>query len=688
MQTQIKDSEKLDFHLQQVMQNQRRFENAAQGVSRMILGEGVTKHARAGQTVYEFNFFRQGAKHIIGWFQETNDFVNFVEDAARGGPSKELAFVLIGEPGNGKTFFVQYICDRYLQFLAQPQNRRYTFEFINLEELRTYGGIKVIQSQTFEDPVVFAMNLFELEDECKEFLSRLGFDDAQIDGLYSRYRPFGACTDFIWNDIRSHCGGDIQKMLQFIRIVPIRIPKQSGTTIATKYSAGDKITSSAIDLRGDEDLKRQLVLDDTSNPYRYDLRIGCLARSGGGGVHFSDEIFKNKIDFVNIYLQVIQNRNIELAGYLWPIDSLILATSNNEEYNRFTSEGGQAPIKDRCHLCYVTHNTDYKLQQELTRYVIGSDSKFTVTGKNIHEDPNLNYAVSVAVTLTRLPHTDKLTPIETMKLEAGEVVAEKSVKTLIELKESANANPDVTKRWGQKGVGHRGLGRTVQSMLSMPETHEGGCRFALDCFKAAEREVLDYTPQAIDRDKCMKDFKIARGLYRARIKTSIFNAFRNDPDAIRKDVKEYINMIIGIISDDLGPDRMWKYRDPQTGELKAIKIDQRYIDSVETRLGLTTKERKEAFRNSMRNLYGQKITTVLNYDFMDNEPLVKAVTDVRLESDVAGASSLMGALSNRTDEENLQLYNRMIQTMLEKLGYCMTCAEKTIEYYCTKVDEN
>jgi len=75
------------------------------------------------------------------------------------------------------------------------------------------------------------------------------------------------------------------------------------------------------------------------------------------------------------------------------------------------------------------------------------------------------------------------------------------------------------------------------------------------------------------------------------------------------------------------------------------------------------------------------------YDFMDNLELVKAVTDVRLKSDIAGAGSLIGALANRTNEENQKLYDRMIATMLEKLGYCKTCAQKTIEYFCTQEDE-
>jgi serine protein kinase len=132
---------------------------------------------------------------------------------------------------------------------------------------------------------------------------------------------------------------------------------------------------------------------------------------------------------------------------------------------------------------------------------------------------------------------------------------------------------------------------------------------------------------------------------------------------------------------------MWKYKDPQTGELKALKIDEKYINSVEERLGLKTAEQRENFRTSIRKIYGQKISTEPNYDFMDNLELVKAVTDVRLKSDIAGSGSLIGALANRTNEENQKLYDRMIDTMLNKLGYCRTCAQKTIEYFCTQVDE-
>lgn len=683
----VKKEETINYHLKEILTGRRRFENAAQGVSRMILEKGVEKRMRAGRTAYEFKFFREGRKHIIGWFNEVNDLVNFVKDAAEGGSSQEMAFVLVGEPGNGKTFFVEYICSMYRQFVAQPENRKYTFEFINLEEFGQYGNIRIIQSQTFEDPLILTMNLFNSRGENKEYLSKKGFGDKEIENLYANYRPLGACTEFIWHDIRAHCDGSLEKMLGFVKVVPVPIAESLGT-VTGKYSARDKITSSATDLLGEEDLSRLLNLADTSNPYKYNIRRGAIARVAGGGIHFSDELFRNKKDLVQIYLQIIQNRTIELDGYKWPIDSLIIATSNNHAYNQFVLDKDESPIKDRCRICYVSHNTDYRLQQELSRYAIGTETKVAVTGESIHEDPNLSYAISAALALTRLPHSDKLTPVEMMKLEAGETAGEKNIKTLVEIKEMLSVNPDVTKRWGQKGVGHRGLGRIIQIMLSMPETHEGKCLFALDCFKAAEREIFDYVTEAVDREKFLQDLKIARKLYRREIKTSIFNAYREDPEAIRKDVLAYVNMIIGIDSDKLGQEKIWRYIDPQTGEMKAIKIDERYIDGVETRLGLSAKERKETFRTSIRKIYGQKISTEPNYDFMDNESLVKAVTDVKLESDVAGAASLVGALANQTNEENVRIRNRILDTMQNQLHYCRTCSPKTIEYYCEKVDED
>lgn len=103
-------------------------------------------------------------------------------------------------------------------------------------------------------------------------------------------------------------------MLSHIEITQVPLTESLGT-ITGKYPAKDKITSSAVDLLGEESIQRLLHITDTNNPYRFDLRRGALARVAGGGIHFSDEIYKNKKDLVQVYLGVIQNRNIEIDGY-------------------------------------------------------------------------------------------------------------------------------------------------------------------------------------------------------------------------------------------------------------------------------------------------------------------------------------------------------------------------------------
>ncbi|MBN2681653.1 MAG: hypothetical protein JXR58_04040 [Bacteroidales bacterium] len=679
----------LQVHVENVAAGKRRFENVFQAVTRMILDgdDKIDKVTVNGRSTFDFKVFREEKKHIIGMFDEINSFVSFVKDAAEGGSSSEMAFVLIGEPGNGKTFFVDFLSTKYREFIAIPENRRYSFKFTGLDKLGGYGKITHIESQTFEDPMILAMNLFEDKNQNIDFLKKCGLKDDQIKKMYKNYRPLGACSSYILEQIKDYCDNDINKALGFIDIFQIPISESRGT-LTGKYAAKDKITSSAVDLLGEESISRLLHITDTDNPYRFDLRRGALARVAGGGIHFADEIFKNKKDLVQVYLGVIQNRTIDIEGFKWPLDTLIVATSNNSEFSRFLEEKEQAPIVDRCRLTYMSHNTNYRLQEKLTAYSIGGVDKTTFTGEKLHIDPNLNYAISVSFILSRMPANDKLTPVEMMKLSAGEVAGEKSLKTLSEVIDDLNRDPDVTKRFGQKGLGHRNLGRAIQMLLEKSGTQEGKCMYAGDIFGAIEAVILDYVQEPGDRAKYLADLKIAKGLHRKNIMTTIFNAYMDEPNAVEKDVLNYVNMIIGVDAKNLGADKIWTYRDPQTGKLVPLKIDETFINSVEERMGLKNEEQKQSYRTTISKIYGQKMIKDPNYNFMDNNDLVKAVTDVRLKSDVAGAGSLVGALSNRTNEENQKLYNRMIETMIDKLGYCTTCAQKTIEYFCTQDDAN
>ena len=138
----------LRHHLTEVKEGKRCFENAFQSVSRMILDSEITKVVVNGKTTYDFSLFREGSKHVIGMYDEINSFVSYVKDAAEGGSSKEMAFVLVGEPGNGKTFLVEFLSAKYRAFLSKDKNRKYTFKFLNLAKLENYETSLLITRPT------------------------------------------------------------------------------------------------------------------------------------------------------------------------------------------------------------------------------------------------------------------------------------------------------------------------------------------------------------------------------------------------------------------------------------------------------------------------------------------------------------------------------------------------------------
>lgn len=671
----------LNDYLKELKNNKHRFENVFQSVSRMILEDPkkVEKIVVNGKSTYDFKVFREGRKPVIGMFDLINSFVSYVKDAAENGSSREMAFVLVGEPGNGKTYFVEKLMDLYRNFLSKPENQKFTFRFRNLQDIGSYGRLTTIESQTYEDPVILAMNLYSSQEENEAFLKKAGFSTKTIAKYYENYRPLGACSSYILEDIRNHTKNDIDKILaNYIEIVPVPLSGDLGT-ITGKYQAKDKITSSGADLVGEESVQRLLYLTDTNNPYRYDIRRGVLARVSGSGIHFSDELFKNKTDLVQIYLGVIQNREIEVNAYKWPMDTLIIATSNIVEYQKFIDNREQAPIYDRCKIFYVPHNTNYRLQQELTKLAIGSRTKTTLLGSSLHEDPNLNYALSCSVVLTRLPSDERLNPREMLQLSAGEVAGEKSIKTLAEVIDELSKKPKIKERFGHLGIGQRGLGRAIQHLLSLNETHEDECMFAGNSFDSIKREIFDNMPVKKEQEWSLKVLEIAEGLYKEKVKTEIFNAYMNDPEAIKKEVMNYVNMVV-VTNDGEGPDKIVRIR--EGNEQKPLKIDETFINGVEQRLGLTTKETKEQHRAQIRAMYARRVTQDPEYCFMDNEKLKKAVTEYRLNTDISGAGSLAGALANPTNEENKKLFERLFSVMIDKLGYCKTCARKTLEFYC------
>jgi serine protein kinase len=533
--------------------------------------------------------------------------------------------------------------------------------------------------------MILAMNLFETEDRNRELWPANRILRPELDTIWENYRPMGACSGYIWNDIRSHCDGNIEAHARIRRDHP-GAPDESLGTVTGKYPAKDKITSSAVDLLGEESIQRLLHITDTNNPYRFDLRRGALARVAGGGIHFSDEIFKNKKDLVQVYLGVIQNRTIEIDGYKWPIDTLIIATSNNSEFNRFLAEKEEAPIVDRCRLCYVatTPTTSCRGADRLRHRQRDPDH---LNRGNLHQDPNLNYAASVAAVLTRLPRSEKLTPIETMKLAAGEVAGEKSIKTLAEVIDTLNQDPTSptasARRAGpaQPRPGHPAAGRELGDQ-------RGAVHVRLRRLQDPGAGHPRLRADANDRAKYLEDIKTAKGLYRERIMTEMFNAYMDEPQAIRKDVHELRQH-----------DHRHRRRKPRPRQDVEVQgPPDRRAQGAEGRRALH-QQRRGAPAAEDRGAAGE----LPHLHPQDLRPEDRHRPQLRLHGQPgAGQGGHRRAPQERhrrrrqPDRRPGQPHQRGEPEALrphdhhhaDQAGLLPTCAQKTIEYFCTQEDEN
>ena len=149
----------------------------------------------------------------------------------------------------------------------------------------------------------------------------------------------------------------------------------------------------------------------------------------------------------------------------------------------------------------------------------------------------------------------------------------------------------------------------------------------------------------------------AQEFYFNQIKQTIFDAYINDPKKINEIADQYFHNIC------------------YSSNFKVVdQNDKKLNDSIERGIGMISKKQKEYFRKNIIKDYAQK-------GFLDITKLKKGIISHILESEIGIEPSLIGALTNKLNEENAKVRTRMIETMLNTLGYCPTCADATINYF-------
>ena len=58
--------------------------------------------------------------------------------------------------------------------------------------------------------MILAMNMFEdMAANRKHLAKDIGFSEKKLELMYNDFRPLGACSAYIWNDIQNYTDGNI-----------------------------------------------------------------------------------------------------------------------------------------------------------------------------------------------------------------------------------------------------------------------------------------------------------------------------------------------------------------------------------------------------------------------------------------------------------------------------------------------
>ncbi len=174
------------------------------------------------------------------------------------------------------------------------------------------------------------------------------------------------------------------------------------------------------------------------------------------------EVFKNDVEYLHTIITATQEKSIPSPGKgsMIYFDGLIIAHSNEAEWNKFKSDHTNEAILDRIVKIEVPYCLE--LSEEIKIYEkILKKSNF-----DAHIAPHTMEIASMFAILTRLLPSMKVDPITKLKLYNGEEIVEKGTTKridVLELKEEAGTME------GMKGISTRFIIKAIDNALSNAE---------------------------------------------------------------------------------------------------------------------------------------------------------------------------------------------------------------------------
>lgn len=567
---------------------------------RRIYGNDVIK---------KYKFF---ADDFFGIDKTIMKIVRYFHSAAMAGEEARQVLYLVGPVGAGKSSLMEA-----LKKALEASEPIYALKGCPMREEPLHLVPKHLRKE-FEE----ILNVRIEGDLCPVCRYRL---KNEYDGEYEKFPV--ETVDF---SIRSRKG---------IGVVPPVDPNNQDTSVLV-----GSVDISKIDLYPEDD-PRVLSLNGAFNV-------------GNRGIVEFIEVFKNETEYLHTMITATQEKSIPSPGKgsMIYFDGIILAHSNEAEWNKFKSDHTNEAILDRIVKIEVPYclelNEEIKIYEKVLK-----KSKF-----DAHIAPHTIEIASMFAILTRLSPSNKVDPITKLKIYNGEEIVEKGMTRkidILELKEEAA-------REGMTGISTRFIMKALDTTLSESQHN---CINPISVMETLVKSVKEMAVSEEEKSKYLRYIQdTIRKEYNKILEKEVTKAFihgyREQAESLFNNYLDHAEAFVN----------KTKIKDPNTGE--ELEPDEKFLRSIEEQIGITDSAAK-GFRADVTAYMFYVLRNGGKLDFNSYEPLKDAI-EKKLTASIRELSRIITQAKVRDKEQN-QKYNAMVEQMKQN-GYCDHCCNVILKY--------
>ncbi|MCF0147163.1 MAG: PrkA family serine protein kinase [Clostridium sp.] len=371
------------------------------------------------------------------------------------------------------------------------------------------------------------------------------------------------------------------------------------------------------------------------------------------------EVFKNDVEYLHTIITATQEKSIPSPGKgsMIYFDGVIIAHSNEAEWNKFKSDHTNEAILDRIVKVEVPYCLELDEEVKIYKKIL-KKSNF-----NAHIAPHTIEIAAMFAILSRLAASAKVDPITKLKIYNGEEIVEKGGTKRIdinELREEAGSYE------GMKGISTRFIIKAIDNALS---SSEHNCINPLSIMESIIKSVKELDIAIEDKKKYLGFIqdtirKEYNKILEKEITKAFIHSFREQAESL---FDNYIDNAEAFVNKS-------KIKDTSTGE--ELNPDEEFMRSIEEQIGVSENSSK-GFRADVTSYMFYLVRNGSKIDYSSYEPLKEAI-EKKLMASVKDLSRII-TKSRVRDSEQAEKYNSMVEEM-QNNGYCLHCCDVILKY--------